>query len=281
MFGLALAGCTSTSEPPVDGQTTTTYGSTSSNTSFDDGVPSDETGGTEPGDPTDTGPSTTGPSTTGPSTSTGPSTTGPDFFDLPNPDGGPNGSACTSDEECSSGNCYVIPFLGGSCGECTDDSDCFPGGCTPQNPFEVGGSSFCNMGEAGAGCQSDEVCAGDLSCADTFDLLGLIVINTCGSCMDDSECGNQICAPLVDIAQFGGQMDCIEPNSLPNNAFCDLEGNGAQVCASGKCGVIDIMGLAEIGACGECTNDADCGMGTCVVGEFILDSGTLLGSTCI
>jgi hypothetical protein len=280
MFGFAFAGCTVTPLPPADGQTTTTYGN--SYTSAEDGVPSDEdTGDSEPGDPTDSGPSTTGPNTTGPGTTTGPSDEGPDpFLDFPNQDGLDNGATCTSDEECNSGNCYVVPFLGGSCGECNQDSDCFPGGCTPYNPFEVGEWSVCNMGEAGAGCESDEVCAGDLSCAAVFDLLGLIIINTCGSCVDDSECGNQICAPLVDISQFGGQMDCIEPNSLPQDAYCSLEGNGADVCASGKCAVIDIMGLAEIGACGECNNDLDCDMGTCVVGEFVLDSGTLVGSTC-
>jgi hypothetical protein len=38
--------------------------------------------------------------------------------------------------------------------------------------------------------------------------------------------------------------------------------------------------LAEIGACGECNVDMDCGGGTCMLGEFILDTGTLVGSTC-
>lgn len=278
MFGIALAGCTSSTILPPDGQTTTTYGGSNSNTSVEDGVPSETDEGT-PDDTTDSGPNTTGP-TTVPAT-TGPSDTGPDpFFDLPVPDGLPNGSTCTSDDECSSGQCYLVPFLGGSCGECNQDADCVGGGCTPFNPFG-GNWSVCNMGEAGGGCESDDVCAGDLSCATVLDLLGLITINTCGSCLDDSECGNQICAPVVEFSQFGGQMDCIEPNSLPQNAYCDLEGNGDEVCASGKCGVIDIMGLAQIGACGECHTDLDCGMGSCMAGELILDSGTLIGSTCL
>jgi hypothetical protein len=41
------------------------------------------------------------------------------------------------------------------------------------------------------------------------------------------------------------------------------------------------MGLAQVGACGECNTDADCmGGAMCEPGEFILDTGTLVGSTC-
>ena len=52
-------------------------------------------------------------------------------------------------------------------------------------------------------------------------------------------------------------------------------------CESTICSTIDIMGLAEVGACGACNTDADCGGGTCQAGEFLLDTGTLVGSSCI
>jgi hypothetical protein len=279
MIGLVLVACMPAQLPATDGQTTTTYGSNGStdpdngDPTTDDG-PSDAT--TTPGDPSDTNPD---PSDTDPDPTDG---WYPDFGSFPdagNPNGAPNGSVCTDNSECSSNNCYVLPFLGGYCGECTNDNDCFGGGCTAPNPFDST-PSVCNMGEPGGGCESDDVCAGDLSCSTVFDLLGLIQLNTCGSCVDDFECGDQICAPLVDISQFAGQRDCIDPNSLPQHAFCELEFNGDEACASGVCSVVDVMGLAELGACGECNVDADCNGGVCVPGEFLLDSAMLLGSTC-
>jgi hypothetical protein len=196
----------------------------------------------------------------------------------------PNGSACTTDGECMSGNCYVVPFLGGQCGECNEDADCADstgGGCTPPNPFMSNGST-CNMGEAGGGCESDAVCMDGLSCGNVLDLLGLIQINTCGECATDADCDmGMICAPVVSVMDFSGVNSCIMPNSLPQDSFCNLEGNGNDACESGICSTIDIMGLAQVGSCGECNTDMDCGMGqTCTPGEFILDTGTLVGSTC-
>jgi hypothetical protein len=215
-------------------------------------------------------------------------TTSEESTDESTTDGGelPNGSTCTIDWECSSNNCYVVPFLGGQCGECNEDADCADstgGGCTPPNPFEANGST-CNMGEMGGGCETSDVCAEGLSCGNVLDLLGLIQINTCGECMDDTECADgTICAPVVSVMDFSGVNTCIEPNSLAQDSFCKLDGNGNEACASMICSTIDIMGLAMIGACGECNTDADCmgmGGGTCVPGEFNLDTAALSGSTC-
>lgn len=196
----------------------------------------------------------------------------------------PNGSSCTSDGECMSGNCYVVPFLGGQCGECNEDADCTDttgGGCTPPNPFETSGS-VCNMGEVGGGCESSDVCQDGLSCGNVLDLLGLIQINTCGECATDADCDmGLICAPVVSVMDFSGVNTCIEPNSLAQDSFCNLEGNGNDACMSGICSTIDIMGLAQIGACGACNTDADCpGNGTCAPGAFDLDTAALSGSTC-
>jgi hypothetical protein len=195
----------------------------------------------------------------------------------------PNGASCTSDGECMSGNCYVVPFLGGQCGECNEDADCAMttgGGCTPPNPFEANGS-VCNMGELGGGCETTDVCEDGLVCGNVLDLLGLIQINTCGNCENDDGCMNgQICAPIVSVMEFSGINDCIDPGTLEQDAFCLLEGNGNEACSSGICSTIDIMGLAMIGACGECNTDADCMGGSCVAGEFNLDTAMLSGSTC-
>ena len=196
-----------------------------------------------------------------------------------NPNGAPNGTACTSDAECQTCNCYVVPILGGQCGECNEDADCNGGGCTPPDPFSAGGS-FCNMGEAGGGCESSNVCANGLTCATVLDLLGLIQISTCGECDANADCPGQICAPIVDAQSFSGQNMCINANSLPQDAFCDLQGSGDNACNSGICSVVSIMGFAEVGACGECNSDNDCGFGTCIPGEFDINSGFLSGSYC-
>jgi hypothetical protein len=284
LIGIAFVACTLEPMPgTTDGQTTTTYGNTDPDdgdpTDLTDDGPSDETSGPDPSDsgpdPSDSGPD--------PSTTTDPDPSDSGFpFDLI-PDGEPNGAACQGDADCNSGNCYVLPFLGGFCGECNEDADCFGGGCTAPNPFDSS-PSVCNMGQLGGGCESDDVCSGDLSCSNTLDLLGLIQLNTCGSCIDDSECANQnqICAAIVDLSEFAGYRDCIDPNSLPLHSYCELdpEGFGAGACVSGICSVVDVMGLAEIGACGECIDDSHCNGGVCVAGELVLDTAELFGSTC-
>jgi hypothetical protein len=195
------------------------------------------------------------------------------------------GATCTDDDECASCNCYLVPFLGGQCGECTGDDDCAMttmGGCTPPNPFMNNGST-CNMGEAGGGCESDEVCADGLTCGLVLDLLGLVQISTCGVCEADADCMGmgEICAPVVIVEEFNGQLSCIQPKTLPNNSFCTLPpGNGDMACEN-VCSVVDIMGIAQVGACGDCNSDADCPMNqTCTLGSFDIGAGMLLGSTC-
>jgi hypothetical protein len=205
------------------------------------------------------------------------------------PNGLPAGGTCTDGDECGSCECYLVPFLGGQCGQCDEDLDCAEvtgGGCTPPNPFMNNGST-CNMGEPGAGCETSDVCADGLTCGIVLDLLGLIQIATCGECMSDADCTDQICAPVVIVEEFNGQNTCIDANSLGQNAFCQLgamEGDpnpGDMACESGICSVVDIMSLAKVGSCGECASDADCNGGTCDFGEFVLESGMLVGSVCI
>lgn len=270
-----LIACTPAPSVMTSGNTTTTYGGTNGDSAAD-GATSDAT--SDPGEVTDDG---------DPSTDTGPSDTDePGPLDLgPPPDmgpseGAPDGSACTTDAECISNNCWLMPFFGGFCGQCNEDADCDGGGCTPPNPFDELGP-YCNMGELGGGCESDSVCVDGLSCGNALDLMGLIQINSCGECLSDADCNGQICAPLVVLEEFTGYNACIEPSSLPFNAYCSLNGNGIEACASGICSVVDIMGLAEIGACGECIVDDDCSDGTsCWPGEFYPAMGWMHGSEC-
>ncbi|HVI01792.1 MAG TPA: hypothetical protein VM869_23920 [Enhygromyxa sp.] len=195
-------------------------------------------------------------------------------------DGLPDGSACTGNLECASLQCDVIPFLGGLCGECNEDSDCVDGGCTSQNPFALEPSK-CNFGELGGGCQSDVACMPGLECSTVFNLLGVIELNTCSECLSDGNClDGQICVPVFDFPAYGGARTCMPPNSLPSDAYCDLENDGDLACASTMCSPADVMGLAQIGACGECKTDADCGAGTCIPATFDLNTAEITGSLC-
>jgi hypothetical protein len=195
---------------------------------------------------------------------------------------------CTSDDECLGAYCHVVPFLGGVCGECASDDQC-TNGCTAPNYFGPDGvgpdclpvsGSYCNDGSLGEGCQTDAACVGGLTCENAMSLLGLIEINGCSDCASDADCGAQICTAMVDFGSFRGHKTCVSPGSLAQNEMCDLEGNGDVACASGICSTVNIMGLAEIGVCGECNTDSDCDFGFCDVGSFDLETGVALGSTC-
>ena len=202
------------------------------------------------------------------------------------PDAGPpNGSVCTSADECGSGVCSLFPFLGGQCGECKNDSDCSAGGCTKHSPYDTVGS-VCNAGAAGDGCELDgDACQQGLTCGTVFSLLGLVEVSTCGACESDADCLSAQaanCTPIFDTTTFEGQSFCLASNSLSLNDYCDYEGNGDVHCASNHCVEVDAAQLAEVGACGECDTDADCpGEETCAPGTYdLMGTGELVGTTC-
>src|SRR5690606_14832241 len=102
-------------------------------------------------------------------------------------------------------------LLGGLCGECTKDADCSNGGCTIPNPFKSLGS-VCNMGEPGAGCESDEICSDAAPvCGTILDSPGLITVKTCGTCDENSDCGNDTpyCEPVIQLLDVSGQLTCV------------------------------------------------------------------------
>ena len=231
----------------------------------------------------------------------GPDTTGdvdqgviadPDLGPLTEPDGGPteeglaNGLECEAGLECSSGTCNEIAMLGAQCGECTEDADCASGGCTLQNPYGSNGS-MCNTGQGGDGCESDDACSDGRKCGTILDVLGVLEVSTCGECVTDDDClvaGASHCVAVADTETASGQRYCLAGGSLSLDAPCDLEGNGDTHCASGQCSWVDVLGLAEVGACGECdvdTNDG-CEEGeSCVPGQYdFTETGALTGSRC-
>ncbi|MCY1067910.1 hypothetical protein OV090_24425 [Nannocystis sp. RBIL2] len=262
------------------GQTVTTF-PTSEGTTL---VPITEGSATD-GDPSDTHSSTV--TTDVISTSLVPETT--DFStgifcnDIP---AQPQNAPCTdaSGCGCESGKCFVVPALGGFCGECFGDDDCPDGGCTIPNPV-AGVGSVCNLGKAGDGCESDAACTDPTAqdCSPVLEVPGIITVATCGECKTDVDCPPQAphCTPDYDFADFSGQKKCKPTDSVPNNAGCDFEGTGNQACASGFCGEANIMGLVKLGICGQCNSDADCPVNQfCTDPVVDLDTNLLIGSVC-
>lgn len=210
----------------------------------------------------------------------------------PGPGDLPQGAGCTDESgcECASGRCFLVPLLGGLCGECLSDADCPGGGCTPPDPVHSTGA-VCNKGEAGAGCMSDAVCNDPThpQCAVILDIPGIITVATCSACDDDADCPVDAphCTPIIDLPTFSGVRECRPDASLPNDHSCEFEPDpmgdplGDAACQSGFCGTADVMGILEVGICGECNVDADCPQGqTCTDPLVDVENDQLVGALC-
>lgn len=206
-----------------------------------------------------------------------------------------NGGGCmdASGCGCESTKCFTIPIVGGFCGECLGDADCNGGGCTVPNPFAMVGST-CNMGEPGAGCQTDAVCQDkdNDKCGTLLEVPGIFAVATCGECVTNDDCTDMAlpnCSPTFDVMNVSGKFVCVADGSVPNDTGCNLakddmgEPTGNKACMSGFCGVATIEQIVKVGICGECNSDADCeamGMTTCNDATVDTMSGTTTGATC-
>lgn len=180
----------------------------------------------------------------------------------------PNGAQCTGPQECDSGFCYSLPQVGGICSECLVDQDCGEGTCS----LDAVGYAICTDGSQGVQCNTDEGCMGDLVCSEIIDTGGIINASFCSECGPQAPCTDgQICTPFYDLGNLGGSLICADPGSVEDGEGCPIEGGEGvgEACASGHCGIAVLLGLAELGVCGECSTDEDCPeMGqTCVPPE--------------
>lgn len=206
----------------------------------------------------------------------------------------PQDSTCSdaSGCGCASNKCFIVPFFNGTCGECLGDADCDGGGCTAPNPIQ-GLGAVCNNGEAGAGCETSAVCADpnhDI-CAKVLDVPGILTVATCSACADNGDCPANAanCTPVYDIQGFTGVLECVPDGFVPDGQGCSLTPDnnddplGDEACASGSCGAADIMGVFQIGVCGECNSDLDCqmlGLDSCDPPQVDINSGDVFPATC-
>lgn len=263
-----LGSSSGSTGPSVDDTGTDTG---TDDTTGDSGSTSDSSGDTTSGDTTD---GTDSGTTDGTSTDDGGSSSSGE----PPPVPLPNGAQCTADEDCQSNECWLAGALGGICGECNEDSDCPAGGCSAANPL-TSLPSYCNMGELGEGCETSAACMPGLECGDVLEVPGILDANTCGECLDDTDCPGQTCQPNYSVADLSGQFECVNLGSLPVGAGCDLT-TGDAACTSGTCATADLMMLLELGVCSECADDTDCPGGTCQPAEIDLAMG-LVPAVCV
>lgn len=197
------------------------------------------------------------------------------------------GEACVDPAcDCASGNCFVVGPLGGVCSECVESADCKPApgfGCNFGNPL-TGTPAVCSQsGDAGESCEVANDCADGLSCPTLIEVPGILVVSTCSVCGVDADCtGLDLCAPTYDLANFGGQFSCHAPGSVPNDAGCNLTGDGSE-CTSGQCAPAALMGIPVVGVCSACNEDTDCGGGqVCTLPEVVIagDSLELVPGSC-
>jgi hypothetical protein len=172
-----------------------------------------------------------------------------------------NGATCEADEECMSGFCFVVGILGGICGDCNSDADCTEtgGGCSIPNPLsQPPEGATCNMGEAGGGCMTTDVCMDGLQCATILDVPGVLTASTCSECLADADCDADLCSPTYDVLNLSGELTCVAAGSVPDGEGCDFMTTGDMACMSGHCGIADVMGLLQLGVCSACGDDMDC-----------------------
>ena len=255
---LTTSGSTGSTGPSLDDTGTDTG---PDDTTGDTGT-SDSTGDPTTGDPTD---GTTGDTGTD---SEGSSSSGDGSGLLP------DGAQCSSDDECIN-DCYEVGALGGICGECDEDADCPGGGCSLPNPVTAE-PSYCNLGELGGGCETSAACGPGLECAEVLSVPGIFDSSTCSECLDDTDCPGQTCQPSYDVPNLSGVLLCVDLDSLPDGAGCDLD-TGDAACMSGVCATADFMMLLQLGVCSECNDDTDCPGGTCQPAEIDLGMGLVPG----
>lgn len=277
--GVALgSGCGPAKEASVDTDTdgaSDSSGTTGSTPGVSGAMTADTTAGM------DGGVTTADPDTSPPAES---DDDGGSFINMPTDgdDGGPQGLGgdCVGPDDCESGFCYQIPMIGSACSECLMDSDCETGTCA----LDIGaGYAVCTDGSVGVMCDSDEGCAGELICAPLIDTGGAFPTNFCSECGPDVACdGELICAPVYDAAALAGSLQCLAAGSVENGGGCpigDAGGDGA-VCSSGFCGAADIFGFVELGVCGECVVDEDCGDPKLTCTPASAGMGGLMPATC-
>lgn len=183
---------------------------------------------------------------------------------VPNPDGLPNGEECTDPAQCMTLNCYKIPLPvdglpPGLCSVCDKDMDCVDAGLgTACTVDAVTLAAKCTYGDLGSFCESEAACQKDLFCAQLIPGSDGFLPHTCSECNLDTDCGGGLrCLPVIDVAKYSGMKHCTVQGTVNPGGLCPLP-DGDAMCLTGKCALLNIAGIFDVGVCGQCKADTDC-----------------------
>jgi hypothetical protein len=183
--------------------------------------------------------------------------------------------------DCASDNCFVVGPLGGVCSECDESADCEATtgfGCNFGNPLTMTPAVCSKTGESGESCETADDCADGLFCPTLIEVPGILSAATCSECepeTNDGCMGGDICTPLYDIANIGGNYFCAPVGSVADNEGCNLTGDGTE-CMSGQCSPAALMGIPVVAVCSPCNEDDDCNAGeTCQLPEIVIEGTSL------
>jgi hypothetical protein len=93
-----------------------------------------------------------------------------------------------------------------------------------------------------------------------------------------------VCNVAISVADISGEKTCVEPGSVADGDFCDLEGDGEEACMN-HCAAADIAGIIDFGVCGVCSNvtmaDEGCEAGMMCEDPTVDIDGTVVPSMCV
>ncbi len=147
------------------------------------------------------------------------------------------GDCHDTSNDCSAGKIcgLATPHTCGNCGAgSTGDSQC---NADARYPGDI-----CYQGLCGAGnCHAT---SSDCTGANSGQICGVTVANTCGNCTSDAQCKSDPVYGTNDICNVSTGK-CVSATCANNNAACSA--NGGDFCCSGSC------------VAGDCCVDNDCG----------------------
>ncbi len=177
----------------------------------------------------------------------------------------PNGKACGTDYQCSSGFCSFT----GSCGVCADPPKagdaCAGYRCGPGLKCVIGTGERCVLpGKAGASCKTDSECEETLSCASDVCAARVGAGAACGSGKPDCQlgyyCGSAGVCTVLKFAALGETCGLVGSDYLfCKGGYCKSGGTGG----SGTCAAYTADGQACSDTAGSCQEPASCVEGVC------------------
>ncbi|MBM4361739.1 MAG: hypothetical protein FJ104_03585, partial [Deltaproteobacteria bacterium] len=176
----------------------------------------------------------------------------------------PNGATCSTDGDCSSGNC-----VGGSCCQVACDS---PGTCQRQTGTRCVNGTTCRYAKE----LDDTACDDGDACTNAVCFDGACVVDSVKDCSDQDRCTTDACDPAtgtcshdpIDVATAcTDQNPCTTDSCDPAQGCVHADDNQATCTDGDACTIDACSGGLCVSTPRDCSNlDRDCRVGVCVNG---------------